>query len=258
MDVVASAPAGERTVESITADPPPLSRRRVLGQRWTELGYFHWPFEPTVVQATLPRGLRVDTFEGMAWVGVVPFVMRDVAVGRGPSIPYFGTFVEINLRTYVIDTRGRRSVWFYSLDVPRLAVVGVARSMFSLPYCWSATRFTATGDTRAYAMRRRWPRDRPASATIAFRVGEPVTTVTELDHFLTARWSLATARDGRIYSGRVEHPRWPLHEVTDYRVDGDLFAPAGLPLPTSVAHTACSPGVPVDIAWLERVDAAAH
>ena len=256
MDVDASVPAADQRVESITADPPALSRRRVLSQQWTELAYFHWPFEPAVVQATLPRDLRVDTFEGAAWVGIVPFVMRDVSVGPGPPIPYFGTFVEINLRTYVIDGRGRRSVWFYSLDVPRLAVVGVARSMFSLPYCWSATRFAATGDTRAYAMRRRWPRDQPASATIAFRIGEPVTTVTDLDHFLTARWSLATARAERIYHGRVEHPRWPLHEVSDYRLDGDLFTPAGLPSPSGIAHTACSPGVDVGIAWLERVDPA--
>lgn len=113
--------------EPVTADPPPLTQQRVLRQRWADLAYFHWPYEPEVIQATLPEGARVDTFDGVAWVGLVPFVMRDVRVGPTPPIPYFGTFVEINVRTYVVDPHGRRSVWFYSLDVPRAAVVGVDR-----------------------------------------------------------------------------------------------------------------------------------
>ncbi|MEM9514406.1 MAG: DUF2071 domain-containing protein [Actinomycetota bacterium] len=226
----------------------------MLRQRWADLAYFHWPFAPEVIQATLPPGTRVDTFDGVAWVGLVPFVMRNVRVGPTPPIPYFGTFVEINVRTYVVDPQGQRSVWFYSLDVPRAAVVGVARTAFALPYCWAATRFESHDNTRAYAMRRRWPRATPdAAGTIAYQVGEPVNLVTELDHFLTARWSLLTTRRRRLRYGRVHHERWPLHEITDYRLTGTLIEAAGLPSPEGPPHTACSPGVNVDIARLQTV-----
>ena len=143
--------------EPILADPPSLPGSVVLRQRWAELAYFHWPYEPDVVQRLLPDGVRVDTFDGAAWVGLIPFMMRNVQLGPTPPVPYLGTFVEINVRTYVIDPLGRRSVWFFSLDVPRSVIVVVARTAFALPYCLSHTEYDADAAHRRYAMTRRWP-----------------------------------------------------------------------------------------------------
>ena len=122
-------------VEPIVADPPDLTRRSVMSQEWTDLGYFHWRYQPEAVQALLPDGVTVDTHDGAAWVGLIPFVMRRVKPLHVGPLPWLSTFVEINVRTYVIDPQGRRAVWFFSLDVPRRPIVGVARSLFSLPYC---------------------------------------------------------------------------------------------------------------------------
>jgi uncharacterized protein YqjF (DUF2071 family) len=240
-------------IEPVLADPPPLPGRAVLRQRWTELAYFHWPYEPEVVQRLLPDGVRVDTFDGTAWVGLIPFVMRDVRIGPTPPVPYLGTFVEINVRTYVVDPLGRRSVWFFSLDVPRSVIVAVARTVFALPYCWSRTDYRADAAQRRYAMTRRWPRPRNASAEIEFTIGDPIEEVTELDHFLTARWSLLTSRRQRLLYGRVHHRRWPLHHVDDHHLRQDVLQAAGLPAPTGEPRTACSPGLDVGVGWLERV-----
>ena len=65
--------ANAADLEQISADPPPWERRAVLQQRWSELAYFHWPYEPGTVQRLLPAGVRVDTFDGTAWVGLIPF-----------------------------------------------------------------------------------------------------------------------------------------------------------------------------------------
>ena len=92
-------------IEPVLAEPPALPSRAVLRQRWTELAYFNWPYEPGVVQRLLPDGVRVDTFDDVAWVGLIPFVMRAVRIGPTPPVPYLGTFVEINVRTYVVDPR---------------------------------------------------------------------------------------------------------------------------------------------------------
>ena len=243
-------------VEPVLVDPPPLGGRRVLRQRWAELAYFHWRYPAATVQTLLPDGVRVDTFDGSAWVGLIPFVMRDVRVGPLPPIPYLSTFVEINVRTYVVDANGRRAVWFFSLDVPRSAIVGVARTAFALPYCWSpgASFVEIDADRRRYRMDRRWPRG-GGSADIAFTVGAPVPAadVDEFSHFLSARWALLTTRGGGVLRGAVHHPRWPLHHVSRHAIEQDVIERAGLPRPEGEPHALCSPGVDVDVGWLRRV-----
>lgn len=246
----------EPAVEAISPEPPVWDRRTVMRQRWEELAYVHWPYEPTAVQRLLPDGLMVDTFDGRAWVGLIPFEMRRVQLGPTPPVPYLGSFVEINVRTYVRDRLGRRSVWFFSLDVPRAAIVGVARTVFSLPYCWASTDHTVDGDRHRYRMRRRWPRSgRTASADIGFTIGPAIAAdaVSDLDHFLSARWALVTTRRTTPLYGRVHHERWPLHEVTDLRLEQDVVEAAGLPSPEGEPIVRYSPGVGVEVAWFERI-----
>lgn len=242
-------------IEAVTAEPPPLGRRPVLHQEWTDLAYFHWRYDPDVVQALLPAGVSVDTFDGSAWVGLIPFVMRRVRIGPTPAVPWLGTFVEVNVRTYVVDELGRRAVWFWSLDVPRTAIVAVARTLFSLPYCWSKATHAVAGEIRErhrYEVTRRWPGPRGASSVIEYGVGDAITG-DDLDHFLSARWALLTTRRGHPLYGRVHHPAWPLHSVVDPMVDDGLISAAGLPMPTGDIHAMCSPGVPVTVGWFERV-----
>ncbi|MGI9645273.1 MAG: DUF2071 domain-containing protein, partial [Ilumatobacteraceae bacterium] len=174
-------------------------------------------------------------------------------LGPSPAVPYLGTFVEINVRTYVVDPHGRRSVWFFSLDVPRSVIVTVARTVFALPYCWSRTEYGADGARRRYALARRWPRGAGASAEIEFTIGDRMDAVNDLDHFLTARWSLLTSRRRRLLHGRVHHERWPLHRIDDHVVRQDVVEAVGLPSPVGDPWTACCPGVEVEVGWLERL-----
>ena len=60
--------------ETVTRTPPVWRGATVLRQRWTELAFFHWRYEPHVVQRLLPDGIAVDTFDRDAWVGLIPFV----------------------------------------------------------------------------------------------------------------------------------------------------------------------------------------
>lgn len=242
------------SLQPITAEPPGLGARAVMSQNWTDLGYFHWRYPPAVVQALLPRGVVVDTFDGSAWVGLIPFVMRNVRIGPLPEVPFLSTFVEVNVRTYVVDEQGRRSVWFFSLDVPRAMIVAIARSVFSLPYCWGQAVHTHTDNRHHYSVVRRWPHRGPG-CEIGYSQGELLTPaqLTELDHFLTARWSLVTTRSDTVLRGRIHHPQWPLHDVHDVSLAGNLVEAAGLPAPAGVPHSRCSPGVPVTVAWLQHV-----
>lgn len=248
-------PIIHRSVEQISPYPPPWDRRAVLRQSWSELAYFHWPYEPAAVQRLLPAGLRVDTFDGAAWVGLIPFEMRNVQFGRTPPMRRLGTFVEVNVRTYVIDTLGRRAVWFFSLDVPRSAAVVVARSVFGLPYCWTHAEHTVDGDRHHYQTQRRWPAGSQAGADIRFRVAAQLadSETGALDHFLYARWAMVARRRQQLSYGRVDHPRWPLLGVDGVEIDQTLIEAAGLPTPDGAPHAHYSPGVDVRIAWYEKI-----
>ncbi len=243
--------------EPVRAEPPALGRRSVMSQDWTDLAYFHWRYRPEDVQALLPPGLTVDTFDGSAWVGLIPFVMRRVKPLHVGPLPWLSTFVEINVRTYVVDPLGRRGVWFFSLDVPRRPIVGVARTLFSLPYCSADTTHEVDGNDRRYTLRRRWPAPRGAMADMAFTVGEAFTPDDDdgLEHFLSARWALlTTGRGGRLRYGRVHNGRWPLHRIDEHRIEQDVIEAAGLPSPTGEVDAMYAPKVSVNVGWLESIE----
>jgi uncharacterized protein len=226
--------------EPITADPPVHLDHPLLRMRWRALTYVHWSVDPARVQAQLPAGLEVDTHDGVAYVGLVPFLMGGIGLGLpgGRSLPLpYGTFPETNVRTYVVGPDGGRGVYFHSLDVTRLAPTLVAQLGYRLPYAWSTMRIgrrpTPSGRVRvAYRAVRRWPGPPGAVSHLVVDVGSPVGEVerTDLDDFLSARWSLyAAAPSGAVLRARVDHERWPLRRAHVRLLDDGLVAAAGYP-----------------------------
>ena len=236
-------------------DCPTPVRRAVMTQTWADLAYLHFEYEPAVVQGLLPDEVTVDTFDGQAWVGLIPFSMRKVGVPRLPAVPYLGTFPEINVRTYV--TRGGiPGVWFFSLDVNRLLPAVVARLTYRLPYCWGSADHGVRNHSLTTSVRRRWPggRDGKASTRIALAIGAPLDSPTEFDHWASARWGLYSRGFGsRLMYAPVEHPRWKLYGASVVELDDSLITAAGLPTPTTEPRCLFSPGVPVRIGMPRRV-----
>ena len=135
--------------------PAPVERP-IMRQQWQELAYVHWRYDPEVVQALLPTGLEVDTFDGSAWVGLIPFSMRNISFPGTPAIQYFGSFPEVNVRTYV-KKDGIPGVWFFSLDVNRFIPALVARASYFLPYCWGSASHVVNSASLESTVKRRWP-----------------------------------------------------------------------------------------------------
>ena len=82
-------------------DCPQPVRRAVMKQGWYDLAYIHYRYKVEEVARILPSGLEVDVCDGSAWVGLIPFSMRGIGVPGLPSVPYLGSFPEVNVRTYV-------------------------------------------------------------------------------------------------------------------------------------------------------------
>jgi uncharacterized protein YqjF (DUF2071 family) len=230
-----------------------------MEHRWGTLTFVHWRYPAEQVQALLPDGLTVQPYDGSAWVGLVPFRI-EVRLPHLPALPWVSRFPETNVRTYVTDRTGRPGIWFFSLDAGRLGAVVAARSTYGLPYFWDAMRVEgqveAVGDEVTYTSFRRWPGPRAAHCRVRVRVGEAYAPeeLTELDHFLTARWTLfSTPAYGPTYA-QAHHGPWPLHRAELLELDESLVRAGGLPQPVGTPLLHCSPGVRVRIGAPHRAD----
>jgi hypothetical protein len=165
--------------------------------RWRDTLFASWPVDPDLVAPRLPAGLAVDTFDGDAYLSVVPFAIEDIRpeglpARLGRSTP------ELNLRTYVAGERrgdgntpdspaveprdtaetraepgsggtggsgsgGAAGVYFFSLDADDLLGVVGARLFNHLPYYYAEVDHDRLDDGRMrFVSRRRTPGARAA------------------------------------------------------------------------------------------------
>ena len=155
-----------------------LGRPWVMRMRWVDLLFAHWPMDPAHLRPLIPPGLDLDTFDGRAWLGIVPFGMEDVAPRGLPAPPMLGRFPELNVRTYVTHG-GRPGVWFLSLDAASWLTVEGARRWFHLPYVHAAMSMTRQDDSVDYVSRRTDPGVPAASFTARYRPTGPVERAAE-------------------------------------------------------------------------------
>ncbi len=258
-------PAGsapDPVAESIPFVPPPPTEAAraaervapagpVVGtQRWNRLLFAHWVVPAADIQSRLPRGLFVDTFEGEAYLGLVPFFMERVRPRGLPAVPKLSWFLEFNLRTYVFDAYGRPGVWFFSLDCNQPIAVTLARRFFHLPYEHATMSAALAGDTCDFFSTRRGAgtnSDR-FTWTSATTGGQPAAPGS-LESFLVERYRLfAVDRRARLVTGSVRHAPYRLHVPRVRRWSNAVASLAGFELP----------GSPVSLLSADTVDVAIH
>jgi uncharacterized protein YqjF (DUF2071 family) len=216
-------------LETISAFAPRSIERPAMRQVWRELTFLHWRYDPRTISSLLPLGLRLDTFDGSAWVGLVPFMLAGVQPRGFPALPWISAFPETNVRTYVRGANGERGVWFFTLEADRLAAVMLARVWYHLPYRWAAMRVERQGSTIEYRSQRSRLFGRGNTA-IGVEIGTAM-QATALENFLTARFRLYTAVRGRIAYAQIEHAPWPLRYASVKSLEEDLIQNSGVPAP---------------------------
>ena len=209
---IAKSPNHE--ILEITAHRPwPLPVRPwIMVQRWHDLLFAHWALPPEKIRPLVPGELELDTFEGKAWVGVIPFWMSGVRFRGMPGVPTASAFPELNVRTYVRPRQqpDKPGVFFFSLDAASLLAVLGARAGFGLPYFWAEMSSLAVGDRISYRSRRRQS-PRPADLIARYRPTGPVADrKCNLEQFVTERYCLYVVRSGRIHRVQIHHLPWPL------------------------------------------------
>jgi uncharacterized protein YqjF (DUF2071 family) len=244
-----SKPPHVRSFMTATAEPALAERiatarrppgRPVMHQRWSHLLFVHWEVGAAALRGLLPPALNLDTFEGRAFLGLVPFTISEGRFHGLPPLPLLSHFHEVNLRTYVhVGGRGP-GVWFFSLDAANRLAAHAARLWYKLPYHWAAIRMTPGAGARSprsgdaagrfsYASRRRGSRQ-AADCSLQYGPTGAVAPAVPgtLEYFLVERYVLYAWSRGRLSRAQVHHEPYPVQAATVEDLQETLSVAAGV------------------------------
>jgi uncharacterized protein YqjF (DUF2071 family) len=211
----------------------------LMHQNWGKLLFMHWAIDEKLLAPLIPSQLSIDTFDGSAWIGEIPFTMWGIRASFLPPIPGASAFHELNVRTYV-HLNGVPGVWFFSLDAANSLAVWGARNFYHLPYFNADMSLTQEGNTLEYSSKRRDSltygdlfareasqvpgianperfRNLPrAELNTTWTTGEPLpqSLPGSIEFFLTERYCLYSYYRSQLYRSRIFHEPWPLQRAT--------------------------------------------
>ncbi len=199
----------------------------VMAQSWHDLLFAHWPISPDLLRPLVPDILELDTFDGQAWIGVVPFRMSGVRPRGLPSVPWLSAFPELNVRTYVRHPQSAKAdgdkpgVYFFSLDAANPVAVAIARTVFHLPYFRAKMSVQPQGEDVVYRSLRTHSGVPVGELSGVYGPTGPVYAAQpgSLDHWLTERYCLYAVSPfhsqpqndhWRLWRSEIHHAPWPL------------------------------------------------
>ena len=247
-----------------------------MHQNWGKLLFMHWQIDAKDLRPLIPAQLSIDTFEGKAWIGVVPFTMWGIRASFLPAIPGTSAFHELNVRTYV-HYKGVPGVWFFSLDAVNSLAVWGARAFYHLPYFNAEMKLLQKANRIHYSSVRQdsmtyggfFAGDRAGCAAnsdsdrfqllpraeldIRWRIGQALreSVPGSLEFFLTERYCLYSFHKNQIYRSRIFHQPWPLQNATVDSLRSTMIESLGIPQPHGQPLLHYAESIAVDI-WLLR------
>ena len=204
----------------------------IMTQRWNDLLFLHYSLDPEVVRSKVPAVLTLDTYQQRAWISVTPFWINHLRPPGVPSVPWFSSFSEINVRTYV-SYGGKPGVYFFSLDASNLSAVWGARVFYRLPYWQASMKVKGKGSATLEYSSKREHGPKPAVLKCSYGPGtsEPFHAHPgSLEHFLTERYCLYAATRKRLYRGEIHHLPWSLQPAEAQVKENTMAQTAGLQL----------------------------
>lgn len=253
----------------------------LMHQSWGKLLFMHWPIDAKVLRPLIPSQLEIDTFDGRAWIGVVPFTMWGIRASFLPPIPGTSAFHELNVRTYV-HYQGVPGVWFFSLDAANALAVWGARTFYHLPYfnagmslrqeeniiTYSSTRTDAQTYAGFFAPEKsgfsadfnceRFQSLPRAELNMSWKIGERLaeSKPDSIEFFLTERYCLYAYHRGKIYRSRIWHEPWPLRRAAIESCDSTMIESLGIEQPAGEPLLHYADSIAVNIWPLKKVSEA--
>lgn len=225
----------------------------LMYQSRRDLLFFHWKVDPVQVQRTLPPGLTVDTYNDLAYVGIVPFMVCDARPRGLPAVGFVSDFLELNIRTYVVDRTGAPGIWYYALDCDQPPAVWGARMLYSLNYRHAQLKHTIAAPRSISYAHHLQVAERSALLTCAVGHESKAPAQGTLDFFLLERYLLFSVSGEVVHRTQIHHAPYPMVDATMQTCQSNLLAEFGFDVNESVPdHVRASPGVDVEVFALDE------
>ena len=184
-----------------------------MKQTWSDLLFAHYPIKFELLRKLVPEVLDLDSYNGMCWVGVVPFRMSGIRLRGLPPIPGTDQFPELNVRTY-ITLDGKPGVYFFSLDAANLLAVRGARTLYYLPYWYSDMEIKNSGSNIIFKSKRL--HDPDIELACSYRpISEPFkVTKGSFEEWMVERYCFYTLNSSGVpLRCDILHEPWTLQEA---------------------------------------------
>lgn len=174
-------------------------------QEWRDVVFLHWKVDLGMLQQFVPKELTIDTFEGSAYVSLVPFTMEKIRPRFLPPFSPISTFHEVNVRTYV-SQGSKTGVYFLSIEASKRLSCFLARSLSGLPYRPSSmNRSQNHYSAKNYEF--------ADQLELQYEIGSIIQNKSPLDIWLTERYALYHVQNHEVFEFEVHHAEWQMQEA---------------------------------------------
>ncbi len=203
----------------------------ILEQQWEDLLFMHWPVPYDLLRPIIPKALELETYQGQAWISVVPFYTSK----NRPriSISSFGHYAQLNVRTYVrfYDEPG---VYFLSIDVAKWIIAKGTSTLLSLP-SFHANMQIIRADRKILFSSHRFGTSKAFSVSYSPSPHTYHTKANTLTHWLTERYCLYTRCGNRIVKVPISHLPWLLQDVA-WTIETNDYIPQTAMVQSPLVH----------------------
>ena len=188
------------------------SKKWIMSQQLQDVLFLHWTVPQDWLCGHLPPELKLDLYEGEAWISAVLFNARNTHLRGMPTLPGMRKFLQLNVRTYVRYGK-RRGVYFFSMDANSRAAVEVASFGGFLPYRHSQIKMDKQGKRIKFKSRHIGEAYGVEGIELIYQPQEAIIEAAPFESWLTERYSLWTKPKARLYRLEIGHPPWRLQYV---------------------------------------------
>lgn len=183
----------------------------VYYQEWNRVLFLHYEVPVDLLTELVPDKLTIDTFEGKAYISIVPFTMENIRPRYLPSVSFISNFHEINVRTYV-EFENKKGVFFLNIEAEKFLSIIVAKALSGLPYEKSKikrdiSKYYSKNIGKGFCL------------DTGYLVTENLTRKSDLDIWLTERYCLYLNNRDFVYRYDIHHLEWEIKNVEILNLD---------------------------------------